>query len=177
MAAKPIYAVGLDAGSHQTRMVICVLERGRIRFLGAASAESQGWLKGRVADQKAVAASMIAALHEAEICAQANVGSAVVGVGGPTLRGANGRGVLELGFTREIEQRDVNRVIDRASRVRKGADDPLAPFPNLKRLFESVNVRPAAVRARDVGKDHPFKKVNDEETKRALFPSNYPPAA
>jgi len=117
MAVKPIYAVGLDAGSHQTRMVICVLERGRIRFLGAASAESQGWLKGRVADQKAVAASMLAALHEAEICAQANVGSAVVGVGGPTLRGANGRGVLELGFTREIEQRDVNRVIDRASRV------------------------------------------------------------
>lgn len=26
-------------------------------------------------------------------------------------------------------------------------------------------------------KDHPFKKVNDEETRRALFPSNYPLAA
>ena len=26
-------------------------------------------------------------------------------------------------------------------------------------------------------KDHDFKKVSDEETKRALFPSNYPPAA
>src|SRR5207302_5364860 len=38
-------------------------------------------------------------------------------VGGTTLRGANGRGVLELGFVREIDQRDVNRVIDRASRV------------------------------------------------------------
>jgi GSH-dependent disulfide-bond oxidoreductase len=32
-------------------------------------------------------------------------------------------------------------------------------------------------RARAVGKDHDFKKVVDEETKRALFPSNYPPAA
>ena len=32
-------------------------------------------------------------------------------------------------------------------------------------------------RARAVGKDHDFKKVSDEETKRALFPSNYPPAA
>jgi GST-like protein len=30
-------------------------------------------------------------------------------------------------------------------------------------------------RARAVGKDHDFKKVNDEETKRALFPPNYPP--
>jgi len=66
--------------------------------------------------------------------------------------------------------------LDRASYVRKGADDPLASFPNLKRLFETVNSRPAVVRARAVGKEHPFKKVNDEETKRALFPSNYPPA-
>ena len=65
--------------------------------------------------------------------------------------------------------------LDRASRVRKGADDPLGPFPNLKRLFETVNARPAVPRARTVGKHHDFKKVNDEETKRALFPSNYPP--
>ena len=67
--------------------------------------------------------------------------------------------------------------LDRASRVRKGADDPLAPFPNLKRLFETVDARPAVARARAVGKDHPFKTVRDEEALRALFPSNYPPAA
>ena len=66
--------------------------------------------------------------------------------------------------------------LDRASRVRKGADDPLAPYPDLKRLFETVDARPAAARARAVGADHPFKRVNDEETRRALFPSNYPPA-
>ncbi len=67
--------------------------------------------------------------------------------------------------------------LDRAARVRKGESDPLAAFPNLKRLFETVDARPAVARARAVGKDHDFKKVNDEETKRALFPSNYPPAA
>lgn len=67
--------------------------------------------------------------------------------------------------------------LDRASRVRKDAEDPLGPYPNLKRLFERVDARAAAMRARDVGKDHPFKKVNDDETRRALFPSNYPPAA
>jgi GSH-dependent disulfide-bond oxidoreductase len=64
--------------------------------------------------------------------------------------------------------------LDRASRVLKGEDDPLEAYPNLKRLFETIDTRPAAVRARAVGKDHEFKKVNDEETKRALFPSNYP---
>jgi GST-like protein len=64
--------------------------------------------------------------------------------------------------------------IDRASRVMKGAHDPLAPFPNVKRWFTAIDGRPAVSRARAVGKDHEFKKVNDEETKRALFPSNYP---
>ncbi|QJP17660.1 glutathione S-transferase family protein [Starkeya sp. ORNL1] len=67
--------------------------------------------------------------------------------------------------------------LDRASRVRKGEDDPLGPFPNLKRLFQAVDSRPAVARARRVGEGHEFKKVNDEETKRSLFPSNYPPPA
>jgi GSH-dependent disulfide-bond oxidoreductase len=64
--------------------------------------------------------------------------------------------------------------LDRASRVLKGADDPLGPYPHLKRLFQTVDARPAAARARVVGKGYDFKKVSDEETRRALFPSNYP---
>jgi len=67
--------------------------------------------------------------------------------------------------------------LDRASRVRKGEADPLAAFPNLKRLFETVDAHPAVARARAVGKEHDFKKINDEETRRALFPSNYLAAA
>ncbi len=67
--------------------------------------------------------------------------------------------------------------LTRAGRVLPGADDPLAAFPNLKRLYEIVDARPAATRARALGKDHPFKKEVDEETKRAMFPSNYPEIA
>ena len=67
--------------------------------------------------------------------------------------------------------------LDRASRVLKGEAEPLAAYPNLKRLFAAVDARPAAARARAIGQDHEFKKVNDEETRRALFPSNYQPAA
>jgi GST-like protein len=65
--------------------------------------------------------------------------------------------------------------LDRASRVMKGAEDPLTAFPAIKRWFVDVDARPAVARAREVGKSHPFKKINDEETKRALFPSNYHP--
>ena len=63
--------------------------------------------------------------------------------------------------------------IDRASRVMKGEADPLAAYPNIKRWFAAIDARPAVARARAVGKDHAFKKEVDEETRRALFPSNY----
>jgi cell division protein FtsA len=122
MAVKPMYAVGLDAGSRTTRMVICLLEEGRMRFLGSGAVESQGWVKGRIADQHAVASSILAALREAEAAAGVSVESTVAGLGGQTVRGANGRGVVELGHVREIEQRDVNRVVDRASRVQLQED-------------------------------------------------------
>ncbi|HWB86732.1 MAG TPA: cell division protein FtsA [Bryobacteraceae bacterium] len=122
MAVKPMYAAGLDAGSRMTRLVICVLENGRMRFLGSGAVESEGWLKGRIADQRAVADCILTALREAEAAAGVSVDAVAVGVGGPTLRGANGRGVVELGHVREIEQRDVNRVVDRASRVQLHED-------------------------------------------------------
>jgi GST-like protein len=66
--------------------------------------------------------------------------------------------------------------IDRAARVMKGATDPLAPYPNIGRWFKSTDGRSAVARARAVGKDHAFKREVDEETRRALFPSNFPAA-
>jgi len=121
-AGKPLYGVGLDAGSRKTRIVICALERGQLRFLGSGVAPSHGWQKGRVADQAAVADSIRAALREAEARAQVSVDGAVVGAGGYTVRGANGRGVVELGHVRAIDQRDVKRVVDRASHVQLQED-------------------------------------------------------
>ncbi len=61
----------------------------------------------------------------------------------------------------------------RAGRVLPGEGETLDLFPNLKRLVEKVEARPAAARAKAVGQDHAFKKDLDEETKRAMFPSNY----
>ena len=122
MAVKPLYGVGLDAGSRKTRMVICGLEGKRMRLLGSGCVPSHGWSKGRIADQTAVADSIRGALREAELAAGVSAEAAVVGVGGNTVRGANGRGVIDLGHVRAVEQRDVNRVVDRASNVQLQED-------------------------------------------------------
>ncbi len=121
MPDRPTYAVGLDAGSTKTRMVVCALE-DRLRLLGCAEVESQGWSKGSIADQRAVSESVLAALEEAELSAGVSAESAVVGMGGPTVRSGSGRGVVELGYPREIQRRDINRVRDRAARVQLQED-------------------------------------------------------
>jgi cell division protein FtsA len=122
MAVKALYGVGLDAGSRRTRIVICRLDQGEVRFLGSGDVPSRGWQKGRIADQTAVADSIREALRQAEQAAGASVDGAVVGVGGATVRGANGRGAIELGHVRAIEQRDVKRVVDRAYNVQLQED-------------------------------------------------------
>ena len=119
--SKTFDAVGLDAGSAWTRCVICRLEDNRLRFLGCGSAPSQGWLKGLIADQTAASECMLAALREAETNAQVSVESAIVGVGA-TVRGANCGGLHDLGRVRTVEQRDVNRAMERARRVRLPED-------------------------------------------------------
>jgi GST-like protein len=67
--------------------------------------------------------------------------------------------------------------LDRAARVLPGETSALTAFPNLERWFRAVDSRPSVLKARAVGRGHAFKKENDEETNRSLFPSNYPKAA
>jgi cell division protein FtsA len=122
MQGKPIYAVGLDAGSNFTRFAIGVLEQSGLRVIGIGAAESQGWVKGRIADQRAASDSILRAVRDAEAAAQITVESAVAGMGGSTVRGANSRAAIEVGRKREIEHRDVNRVIEHSSRVQLHED-------------------------------------------------------
>lgn len=45
-------------------------------------------------------------------------------------------------------------------------------LPNLKRLFDTIQARPAAQRADALKERHAFKSVIDEDARKALFPQN-----
>jgi cell division protein FtsA len=122
MPEKLQLAVGLDAGSSRTRCVIGLVEDECLRLLGFGEAVSEGWTKSRIADQTAVANSMRQALEEAERMAGVSVESCVLGVGGSTVRGSNARSEHEMNRPRELDHRDVTRVVERASRVQLQED-------------------------------------------------------
>jgi cell division protein FtsA len=122
MSNKFIFATGLDAGSTFTRCVIALLEGERLRILGYGSVPSEGWSKSRISNQQAVSACVLAAVEEAEAMAQTTIETVVAGVGGLTARGANSRGRMDLGRPREIEQRDINRSMERALRIQLTED-------------------------------------------------------
>jgi cell division protein FtsA len=122
MNGKHIFATGLDAGSSFTRCVIALLEDERLRVLGFGSVPSEGWSKSRISNQRAVSACILAAVEEAEAMAQVTIETVVAGMGGLTARGANSRGRMDLGRPREIEQRDINRAMERALRIQLTED-------------------------------------------------------
>jgi cell division protein FtsA len=122
MSTHSIFATGLDAGSTHTRCVIALLEDDRLRLLGFGSVPSEGWAKSRISDQRAVSQCVLAAVEEAEAMAQATIETVVAGIGGLTARGANSRGRMDLGRPREIEQRDINRAMDRAMHIQLTED-------------------------------------------------------
>ena len=117
MATKTQLAVGLDIGSSRTRCIICALDGDHLRCLSYSLSASGGWTKGRITDEEAAAHSIREAVHDAERGAGISVESVTVGVGGNSIRGAQGRDIYGFGRPREIEQGDLTYAIEMACDV------------------------------------------------------------
>jgi GST-like protein len=50
--------------------------------------------------------------------------------------------------------------------------DAWAKLPNVKRLLDEINARPAAQRAEALKAKHTYKVEMDEAARKALFPQN-----
>jgi cell division protein FtsA len=118
MKSQTQLAVGLDAGSSQTRCLVAALEGDCIRYLAHGQAPAAGWSKGRVTDQDALSESIRAAVLEAERAAQMPVEAITMGVGGASVGGAQGRGLYEFGRPREVDLDDMAYAVKLASDVR-----------------------------------------------------------
>jgi len=123
MKSRPLpLAVGLNAGRWRTRSVVCLLEDDGLRLLGAGETASAGWTRGRLTDAASLSESIKTAVREAARQAGVDVRSAVVGVGGSEVYGADSRGLYEFGRRRTIEEGDLTFAIERGAEVHMGSD-------------------------------------------------------
>jgi GST-like protein len=53
-----------------------------------------------------------------------------------------------------------------------GMPDPWQTYPNVKRLLDAINARPAVARVEQLRTKHAFKTENDAEAMRNMFPQN-----
>ncbi|HEX5230273.1 MAG TPA: cell division protein FtsA, partial [Bryobacteraceae bacterium] len=104
------------------RCLILLVESGHVRYAGHSEIPSDGWSKGRLADQQAVTTGIRAAVREAERQAQVSVDALVVGLGGAGIDGCNSRGIYEFGRPRPITIDDMEYAVARSEHVRLEED-------------------------------------------------------
>lgn len=111
--------VGLDIGTTKICAIIAeLLDDGGLDIIGVGTSPSKGLRKGVVINIDVTVDSIKRALEEAELMAGVDVHSVFVGIAGGHIKGINSRGVIAVSSkSREITQKDVDRVIDAAKAV------------------------------------------------------------
>ncbi|MCE5309928.1 MAG: cell division protein FtsA [Acidobacteriales bacterium] len=117
MSSNNGWVVGLDAGSAWTRVVICALENGELRYLGHGETPSLAWNKSRLRDQTALSESIRRAVRDAEAIAGVSVDGAVVGLGGSAVQSTGGNGLYEFGRPRDVEQGHLDATVEMAAQL------------------------------------------------------------
>jgi cell division protein FtsA len=113
----------LDAGSAKICVLVAELTDGVLRYRGHGVETSRGMRRGVIADLRPAADAINEAALAAERSAKAPIEAAVVGLGGPHVRGMNSMGGISMGNrTRDITNEDVRAAIDRARSVEIPSD-------------------------------------------------------
>jgi cell division protein FtsA len=113
----------LDAGSAKICVLVAELNDGVLRYRGHGVEVARGMRRGLISDLRPAADAINAAALAAEKTAKAPIETAVVGIGGPHMRGLNSEGGISMGSRmKEITKEDVRAAIDRARSVQLPAD-------------------------------------------------------
>ena len=113
----------LDFGSAKVCALTAELHDGALRYRGHGIAETRGVRRGVISELEPATKAIKAAVDAAERSANAMIAHAIVGIGGPHVRGVNSRGGITLGNRlREIKREEIAAAIDRARSVELPAD-------------------------------------------------------
>jgi cell division protein FtsA len=108
---------GLDIGTSKVCALVAEASlEGDLAVIGHGVSPCSGLRKGVVVNIEATVEAIRAALDEAEKSSGVRIGSVVVGVAGPHIRGLNSHGIVAVRGG-EVGARDVDRVIDAARAV------------------------------------------------------------
>ncbi|HEX8984038.1 MAG TPA: cell division protein FtsA, partial [Bryobacteraceae bacterium] len=114
---------GIDVGTAKTCAVVAEITDHGLHYRGHGVSESQGMRKGLIVELDKAVKSVQKAVELAENAAGAPVEHAVVGIGGPHIRGVNSQGGFSLGSrAREITREDKRQAIERARAIALPAD-------------------------------------------------------
>ncbi len=117
MSKKNNYIVGLDIG---TTKICCIIgeikDNEKIDIIGIGQYPSRGLRKGVVVNIDSTVESIKNAVEEAELMAGCEIDSVYVGIAGGHRNSLNSHGIIAA-KGREIEQKDVERVIEAAKAI------------------------------------------------------------
>lgn len=116
MVKKHSIVVGLDIGTSKICAVVGEMTDRGVEIIGLGSHISQGLRKGVVINIETTVASIKKAIEEAELMAGCEINTVFTGIAGSHIKGFNSHGVVAV-KTKEVCQRDMDRVIDAAKAV------------------------------------------------------------
>jgi cell division protein FtsA len=116
MAKKHSIIVGLDIGTSKVCSAVGEVTEHGVEIIGIGSHGSLGMRKGVVINIDNTVASIKKAVEEAALMAGCEINTVFTGIAGSHIKAFNSHGVVAV-KTREVSQRDVDRVLDAAKAV------------------------------------------------------------
>jgi cell division protein FtsA len=116
MAKKHSIIVGLDIGTSKVCSAVGEVTEHGVEIIGIGSHGSLGMRKGVVINIDNTVASIKKAVEEAALMAGCEINTVFTGIAGSHIKAFNSHGVVAV-KTKEVSQRDLDRVLDAAKAV------------------------------------------------------------
>jgi len=121
MARKQSFHVALDLGTHKTAVLLAAMNEDEPHVVGLGTAPSAGMRRGVVINIDATVQAIRRAVHEAEVMADCEIQSVVVGVSGSHIKGFNSHGMVAI-KGHEVGSSDIEQVHEAARAIPLPAD-------------------------------------------------------